>query len=95
MSFFDMLLGNNDNLMDKDIARDMIKDSKFGVTSLSAAAVEAVNPVLRKRLQHQLDKAVREHFELTDILINKGWYPAFDMPIEQVRKEYNETQSLT
>lgn len=62
------------------IAKDMIKDSKFGVISLTAAAAEAVNPELRQMLGKQLDKAVTEHFELSDMLINKGWYPAYDEP---------------
>ncbi|MDF2883696.1 MAG: hypothetical protein K0R54_4256 [Clostridiaceae bacterium] len=95
MSFFDRLLGTDNKLMDKDIAQDMIKDSKFGVTSLSAAAAEASNPELRQKLQQQLNKAVSEHFELTDMVIKKGWYPAFDDPVEQIKKDYSESQNLT
>lgn len=67
MSFLDTLLGNDDKLRDKDIALDMIKDSKFGATSLSAAVAEAVNPELRAMLKQQLDKAVTEHFDLSDM----------------------------
>ena len=95
MSFWDNLLGNNDaTLKDKDIAQDMIKDSKFAVTSLSAAAAEAVNPKLREMLREQLDNAVNEHFELSDMVIDKGWYPAKDQPIEQLRNEYENSQDL-
>ncbi|EKQ55579.1 MULTISPECIES: spore coat protein [unclassified Clostridium] len=96
MSFLDALLGNDDSsLSDKDIALDMVKDSKFAVTSLSAAAAEAVNPELREMLRGQLDKAVTEHFELSDIVINKGWYPAQDQPMEQLKNEYENSQSLS
>lgn len=95
MSFWDNLLGNDDTtLKDKDIAQDMIKDSKFAVTSLSTAAAEAVNPKLRDMLREQLDKAVNEHFELSDMVIGKGWYPAKDQPIEQLRNEYENSQDL-
>lgn len=72
MSFLDKLLGTDDStLAAKDIAQDMLKDSKFAVTSLSAAAAEAVNPELREMLRGQLDKAVAEHFELSDIAVDK------------------------
>ena len=95
MSFWDNLLGNDDTtLKDKDIAQDMIKDSKFAVTSLSSAAAEAVNPKLREILREQLDKAVNEHFELSDMVIDKGWYPAKDQPIEQLRNQYEKSQDL-
>ncbi|OPJ60710.1 spore coat protein [Clostridium chromiireducens] len=95
MSFLDKLLGNDDTaLADKDIVIDMLKDSKFAVTSLSASAAEAVNLELREMLRGQLDKAVTEHFELSDIAVNKGWYPAQDDPMEQLRNEYENSQSL-
>jgi similar to spore coat protein len=94
MSFLDKLLGNDDKLEDKDIAQDMAKDSKFGATSLSTAAAEAINPELREMLRLQLDNAVTEHFELTDMLINKGWYTAQEEPIEQLRKDYEESQDI-
>lgn len=95
MSFGDSLLGTDDKLEDKDIALDMIKDSKFGTTSLSAATAEAVNPELRTMLKQQLDKAVTEHFELSDMVVNKGWYPAQEQPIEQLQEEYQNSQDLT
>lgn len=96
MSFWDDLFGNDDaKLTEKDIAQDMIKDSKFAVTSLSAAASEAVNPELRNMLREQLDKAVDEHFELSDMVIDKGWYSAQESPIEQLKNEYEDSQSLS
>lgn len=78
MYFLGKLLGNDKQLVDKDIAQDMIKDSKFCSTSLSAAATEAINPKLRTMLKQQLDNVVTEHFELSDMVINKGWYNAQD-----------------
>lgn len=96
MSFWDSLLGNDDEkLKDKDIAQDMVKDSKFAVTSLSAATAEAINPKLREMLRGQLDKAVTEHFELSDMVIEKGWYQAQAEPIEQLKSEYEDSQHLS
>lgn len=95
MSFWDSLLGTDDKLGDKDIALDMIKDSKFSATSLSAATAEAVNPELRAMLKQQLDKAVNEHFDLSDMVVSKGWYPAQEQPMEQLQEEYQNSQDLT
>lgn len=94
MSFINRLLGDNDKLEDRDIAQDMIKDSKFSVTSLSLAVSEAVNPQLRQMLKQQLDEAVNEHFQLSDTVIEKGWYPAQDEPLEQLRQGYEKSQKL-
>ena len=71
MSILDTLLGTDNKLSEKDIAADMLKDSKFGVKSLSGAAAETVNPELRTMLRLQLDAAVKEHFELSDLAIKK------------------------
>ncbi|ABR36722.1 spore coat protein [Clostridium beijerinckii] len=96
MSFLDKLLGTDDStLAARDIAQDMLKDSKFAVTSLAAAAAEAVNPELRELLRGQLDKAVAEHFELSDIVVDKGWYSAKEAPMEQLRNEYENSQNLS
>ena len=95
MSFLDMLMGNNSKLASKDIAQDMSKDSKFAVTSLAGAAAEAVDPQLRQMVGDQLDKAIGEHFQLSDMLIRKGWYPAYDDPTEQIRKEYEKAKKFS
>ncbi|AQR97751.1 MULTISPECIES: spore coat protein [Clostridium] len=96
MSFLDNLFGNdNAALTEKDIAQDMLKDSKFAVTSLASAAAEAINPELRDMLRTQLDKAVSDHFELSDMIVDRGWYPAKDEPIEQLRNEYEISQKLS
>lgn len=94
MSLLDTLMGNN-KLQSKDIAQDMIKDSKSSITSLATATAEAANPQLRQMLAEQLDKAIGEHFQLSDMLIDKGWYPAYDEPIEQLKKDYKQSQNLT
>lgn len=93
MSILGSLLGLDEtSLEEKDIALDMLKDSKFNVTSLANAAAEAVNPELRSLLRCQLDTAVKENFQLSDILIKKGWYPAFDNPQDQLKKEAQMSQ---
>lgn len=72
MSTFGDLFDTNNTLWDKYIAMDMSKDSKFAVTSLASADAEAVDPNLRTILKIQLDATVKEHFELSDMLIERG-----------------------
>jgi similar to spore coat protein len=97
MSILTTLLGSDENskLSETDIAMDMAKDSKFGITSLSMASAEATNPQLRQLLKSQLDTAINEHFELSDLLIKKGWYPAFAKPEQQLKTSYDGIQNLT
>lgn len=95
MSLLDNILGNNTNLTDKDIASDMLKDSKFGISTLSMAATEAVNPSLRQLIDTQLKVAVDDHHRLSDMMIKKNWYPAYDNPTQQLRNEVRESQNIT
>jgi similar to spore coat protein len=91
----DMLLGGTNTLTKKDIAIDMLIDSKSRITALAKFAAKAINPELRKMLNSQLDSAIKDHFELADIAIRKGWYPAFDTPEEQLTKAYNDSENLS
>lgn len=86
------VMGNN--LTDKDIASDMLKDSKFGITTISMAAAEATNSELRKILNGHLTATVNEHHRLSDIAINKNWYKAFDTPQQQLKNENNEVNNV-
>jgi similar to spore coat protein len=66
----------------------------LAVTTLSAAVAEAVSPQIRDMIRQQLDKAVTEQFELSDMLINMGWYPAYDEPMEQIKKVFEKYQNI-
>lgn len=82
------------NLSDKDIASDMLKDSKFGISTISKAAAEATNSELRKMLNGHLTATVHEHHRLSDIAINKDWYKAFETPQQQLKNENNEVTNM-
>ena len=95
MSLMDIILGSSTTLTKKDIAMDMLTDSKSHILTLARLTAKAINPDLRKRLASQLDSAVKNHFELADLAIRKGWYPAFDTPEEQLTKAYNDSETLS
>lgn len=92
METMNNVMGNN--LTDKDIASDMLKDSKFGITSISMAAAEATNSELRKMLNIHLTASINEHHRLSDMAINKNWYKAFDTPQQQLKSENNEINNI-
>lgn len=93
MTIMENILGGG-TMSDKDIASDMLKDSKFGVSMLSMAAAEATNPQLRQLINGQLTASVNEHHRLSDIAIKKGWYKPYPSPQEQLSNDYKESQGL-
>jgi similar to spore coat protein len=95
LSFMDNIFGSDKTLQDQDVVADMLKDSKYSVTSLCSAATEAIDPKLRSMLRGQLEATVNEHFQLTDMAISKGWYKAYASADNQLRDAYHQSQKLT
>ncbi len=85
MGLRDMMKGKNRILSDKDIAYDMLKDSKFGLIGLTFALSECTNPQLRMILLDQFNRCVIDHHALTDLAVKKDWYPVDSAPPDQIR----------
>lgn len=94
MGLLDTLFGMDNMLGDRDIASDMLKDSKFGVISLSKAISITTNPQLREFLQNELLTAINQHHRLSGIATEKEWYKPFMAPKEQVSDDFQATQGL-
>lgn len=92
--FNDSKKNSSSKLDDRNIALDMLKDSKFSINALAMATSEAINPQLRQILDTQLVEAVNEHHELSDIAINKSWYEAYEEPKQQLKDEIIEAKRL-
>lgn len=95
MGIFDMLTDNNSVLSDREIASDMLKDSKFAILSLGQAVTEIYNPQLRQVLAQQLRMAVSEHFELLDLTSRKDWYEPFLAPQQQIARDSRIADTVT
>lgn len=93
MGFFEMLMGNDTNLSDKDIAFDMLKDSKFGLVGLTMALAESTNPQLRQMISTQLNSCVINHHKLSDIALRKDWYQAYASPTQQLQVDVSDSQT--
>lgn len=92
MGFFENFSGNDTTLSDKDIAFDMLKDSKFGLTSLAMTLAETTNPQLRQILTTQWNGCVTSHHKLSDLAVNKDWYQAYATPSQQVQASMEDLQ---
>lgn len=105
MGWFDDLFGTSNSettdssgsteMMEKDVALDMLKDSKYILSTMAMAITETTNPKLREILKKQLNEAAQNHFSLVDISVQNDWYQPHSAPIEQVRQDYEEAQTLT
>lgn len=97
MSLLSSLFGSSDTSMlsEEEVASDILKDSKFCILSLAVAATESVNPDVRNMLRNQLDTEIKEHYELLDLLIRKGWYTAHDQPEEQLKKQGEKAKNFS
>ena len=92
MSLINNLLGNSSvELQDRDISYQILGDTKLNISCITKAAMEAVNPQLRDLLSSQLTSSLKKHFELSDIMIKKGWYTATDDPNQQLQKDILES----
>ena len=94
MGWLDDLFGTGTQLSDQDITTDMLKDSKFALTSLAMAISETSNPELRQILKRQINDASKEHFRLSDIAVNNNWYKPNLTPYEQIQNDYQEANEL-
>ncbi|SDE00668.1 spore coat protein [Sporomusa acidovorans] len=82
------------NIQDQTIAFDMLKDSKFGIISHAKLSTEAANTELRTMLATNLDQCVQEHFQLSDLLISKGWYNPTNIS-QQLQADLSRAQQIT
>jgi similar to spore coat protein len=85
---------NKSSLADKELALDLLTTSKNDITMLSKAITEAANPQLRQILTNQLNASINDHFTLSDMAIQKGWYNAFASPGQQIKQDLQEAQQV-
>ncbi|MHB1407151.1 MAG: spore coat protein [Desulfitobacteriaceae bacterium] len=94
MGWLDNLFGEDQSLTDKDIAMDMLKDSKFALCSMSMAITESSNPELRQELKKQFNDALQNHFNLADMAANKDWYKPHVSPQEMLDHDFQDSQAI-
>lgn len=94
MGLLDKLFGMDSMLGDRDVVSDMLKDSKYAISSLAKAITVTTNPELRGFLEKELLTAINQHHQLSSLAVEKDWYKPFLAPTEQVSEDFEATLSL-
>ncbi|MGY0372279.1 spore coat protein [Clostridium sp. JNZ J1-5] len=66
-------------LVDSTIALDFLLAAKTGVRNCAFALSEAATPEVRATLSTQLENAINLHEEITNLMINKGWFYPYEL----------------
>ncbi|KIL50622.1 spore coat protein [Jeotgalibacillus soli] len=70
-------------LADSGIALDFLLSAKNGVRNYAVAITESSNPEVRAVLKKQLEKAIDIHGEVTELMLNKGWFHPYNISEQQ------------
>lgn len=66
-------------LTDQVIATDFLIAAKSGVRNYALAITETASPHVRTVLKNQLEQAIATHEQITNLMLNRGWYKAYDV----------------
>jgi similar to spore coat protein len=66
------------NMTEQVIATDFLMGSKAAIKNYAAALSEAATPEVKDTLRRQLGVAIDTHGKITNYMIDKGYYNAYD-----------------
>jgi len=81
------------NMTDQVIATDFLLAAKTGIKNYAAALAETASPQVRDTLRRQLDAAIGTHERITNYMLDKGYYHAFN-PQEQIRLDMKTSDTV-
>ncbi len=84
---------NNGFLTNEMIATDLLIGSKSAIKNYAWALSETASPQVRQILQQQLNDAIDAHSKLTNYMLSKGYYYAYNME-SQLNKDIQAAQQL-
>lgn len=86
--------GQQSNQMtDQAIATDCLLSAKAAITGYAAAITETANPELKQTLQDHLNRAIYAHEQLSNYMIDNGYYHPHDVN-EQIKVDLQATQTV-
>lgn len=95
MKIIENLTGTGDKtLTNKDIASDFMMNLDDFIVSLSTATCQTMNPQLRQVFDAQLISAINNQHNLSDMMVKKSWYPAFDDASQQLKNSYVDSKRI-
>lgn len=81
-----------DKMTDQVIATDFFVSAKSSVQNYAVAITETMSPLLRTVLLNQLNDAIASHEAISDYMIKKGYYNAYDLQ-EQYKVDMKTTET--
>ncbi|WP_054635384.1 MULTISPECIES: spore coat protein [Bacillaceae] len=79
-------------MTDQVIATDLLISAKSGVRNCAIALTEAATPEVRNVLQQQLTQAVQFHGQVSQYMMEKGYYHPYH-PQEQYKIDFAASQA--
>ncbi|MGS2780434.1 spore coat protein [Robertmurraya sp. GLU-23] len=76
--------GQMSAMTEQVIATDLLMAAKSAIKNYAIAISECATPELRQALTEQLNDTIRSHEQITNYMINKGYYHPVDV-LEQLR----------
>jgi len=81
------------DMTEQVIATDFLLASKAAIKNYAAALAETASPEVRDALRRQFDVAVGTHERITNYMMNKGYYHAYN-PEEQIRVDMKAADTV-
>ena len=79
-------------MTDQVIATDFLISAKSGVQNYAVAITETTSPEVRVILKKQLQDAIATHEKISNYMMKKGYYNAYDMQ-EQYKLDMKTTDT--
>ncbi len=84
--------GQMSAMTEQVIAADLLMSAKSAIKNYAIAISECATPELRQALTEQLNDTIRSHEQITNYMINKGYYHPVDV-LEQLRLDQQAAQT--
>jgi similar to spore coat protein len=79
-------------MTDQVIASDLLISAKTGIKTYALAVTESVTPEIKTVLRKQLEEAVLMHEQITNYMMQKGFYHPYNVN-EQIQVDMNNVQT--
>lgn len=84
----------NSGLTDQIIAAQALNIVKSSMKNIAIALTETATPEVRKSLVKHFQDTVSGHEKITNLMIEKGWYQAYDMTSQIKMDLQNATTTM-
>jgi similar to spore coat protein len=78
---------------DQLIACDMLSGVKANIKCMAAALTETATPDVHQTLERHLQKALQFHQQLTQFMMQKGWYQPYDVD-QMIQADFQQSEQL-